>query len=74
VFLTGTWSNSFNNSGNAYGVVTSGSSLAFYLVPSIATNCPFTATGTLSGTTIAGNYSALNCSVSDTGTFSVTQH
>jgi hypothetical protein len=77
VFLAGTWSDSFanpsnNTSGAAYGLVTSGSTVVFYLVPSSPAACRLVASGTITGSTIAGNYAAVNCSVSETGTFSVT--
>ncbi|GEM_PF-5693216 len=79
VWLVGSWSDTFanpanNNSGTAYGVVTGPSSLEILAVSNVAGACPFVATGTFSGTTLSGNYTAIDCSVTDNGTFSVSQH
>lgn len=71
VALTGTFSDSFGVSGQIYGVIV-GSTVYFDLLPSNPANCPFSATGTLSGTNLSGNYTAIFCGVADTGTFSMT--
>jgi hypothetical protein len=77
VYLAGTWSYTFTNptyntAGKLYGVVTSGSTLEFYLAPNVLTACPYVATGTLSGSTISGSYVGVNCTFSDSGTYTVT--
>lgn len=77
VALIGSWSDTFSNTssnttGTAYGVVT-GSSVELYAVPSSSSACPLIAAGKLIGTAISGAYSAIGCSVSQTGTFSLAQ-
>jgi hypothetical protein len=72
VMLTGTISDSFGYSGQLYGVVV-GSNVYFDAIPpSGSSECEITASGSLSSNTLTGTYSAVNCSETDTGSFSMT--
>lgn len=71
VILVGTYSDSFAETGQFYGLVV-GSTVYFDLVPSDPMACPVSASGTLVGNTVTGNYTALFCTVADMGTFSIT--
>lgn len=73
--IGGTWQATFgdaNNSGNLIGVVDS-TQLVVELNPSNPNACPYDAVATRSGTTATGTYAAFNCSVSISGTVSVTK-
>lgn len=75
--LSGTWNttfsnSSYNNSGTLSGSV-SGSQIAASLTSSVPTACGSNIAGALSGTTITGTYAAANCSVAESGTFSITK-
>lgn len=71
VILAGTFSDSFGLSGLFDGVMV-GPTVYFNLLPNNPGACPFSATGTLSGNTVAGNYTTMLCGVADSGTFSMT--
>lgn len=76
VVLQGKYNTTFatggpGTSGQMYAVVM-GSDLYIDLVPSQSGSCSFSGIGTISGTSVSGNYTAQSCSASDSGTFSFT--
>jgi len=73
--LAGTWQAVFDsgtNGGSAIGIV-NGSQVVLELQPASATACPYNVVATRSGDTLSGNYSAFSCSISITGTLSITK-
>jgi hypothetical protein len=73
--LAGTWQAEFNegtNGGSAVGVV-NGNEVVLELHPSQATACPYNVVATRSGDTLSGNYSAFNCTVTVTGTLTISK-
>jgi hypothetical protein len=58
--------------GNATGTV-SGNAIDLTVTPSQPTSCPFHVTGSVDGDTITGNFAAFNCTVSESGTFTLTR-
>lgn len=77
--LSGTWSTTYptspasNNAGSLTGSL-SGSGATFTLSPSNPTNCPYSATAALSGSSsMSGTFAAFNCTIAVAGSFSVTK-
>ena len=75
--LSGTWSSTFpdpsnNNSGTLSGSV-NGSSVMITLTPSVPISCPFQVTATVAGNQMTGTYAAVNCSVPDSGSISLSK-
>lgn len=73
--LSGTWQVTFQgvvSTGNATGAV-NGANLVLTLEPSSQTDCTVNVTGTVSGSTISGDYSLSGCSSTDTGTLTLTK-
>jgi hypothetical protein len=76
--LTGTFQTTFanpnnNGSGTISGTV-NGTSVTLIITPSVPTACPFNATLTqVSSTQITGTYTALNCTVAESGTVNITR-
>jgi hypothetical protein len=73
----GTWSSTFanpsnNNSGTVKGSI-SGSSVSLTLTSGNAFACGSQVTSTLSGNTLAGTYTTVNCSVADGGVFQLSK-
>ncbi len=77
ISLTGTWEALYsvaakNQTGSLTGTV-SGSSVSLMLKPSSASTCQGKIIATASGSSFSGMYSAVNCSVTDTGSMSATK-
>jgi hypothetical protein len=73
--VAGTWQATFaggSNSGNLVGIVDSTQAI-FELNPSDPTACPYDVVATRSGSTMTGTYAAFNCTISISGTLSVTK-
>ena len=76
--LSGTWSTTYptspssNNAGTLTGSL-SGSGASFTLSPSNPTLCPYSATATVTGSSMAGTFAAFNCTIAVAGSFSVTK-
>lgn len=74
--LTGTWGTSypnpiFNSSGSLTGAV-NGTAVSLTLSSSVAGGCPYSATATLSSSTLmAGTFATVSCSVAQSGTFNL---
>lgn len=75
--FVGTWAADFagtqyDNGGSLYGIINN-ESVVIDLQPSNSMACPFDVVANRSGSTLSGNYSAYNCSVTVTGTLSITK-
>lgn len=70
--LGGSYSNSFGGSGTVFGQFVNSGTALFALLPPSASDCPGVASATINPPTISGSYEAVYCSVSDTGTFTLT--
>ena len=72
--VTGTWNTTFsggNNSGTGTGTF-NGTTLSITLTPSIS-GCPFLVTAARSGTQLSGNYTAVNCVATGTGSINLSK-
>ena len=74
--IVGTWQTTFlaggTNSGTLQGVIRTNDVL-IELYPSNPSTCPFALVAQRSGSTLSGTYAAFNCSVSVSGTMSMTK-
>lgn len=73
--LTGTWNATGPggpDSGNMSGSI-SGSSVSMNLASSVPTNCPYTVTVTVGGTSMTGTYATANCTVAASGGINLTK-
>ena len=74
--LTGAWQIAFDagggNSGSLLGIASDGAA-TIELYPSDPLACPYNVVATRSSSSMEGNYAAFNCTVSVSGTLSVTR-
>lgn len=70
--ISGSWSTSSN--GGQFSGSKNGASVSVTATPANPLTCPFTANMTLSSASVmSGTYAAFNCSVSDSGTITITK-